>query len=143
MNYISKSSEETENIAFEFSKTLKGGEIITLDGDLGAGKTAFVRGLARGLNITDTVSSPTFTIVNEYRHGDLPLYHFDVYRIGSSDELYDIGWEDYISGNAVVVMEWACKVSDIFEEEPIKIVIEKNPLLGEDYREINIKGANE
>ena len=143
MNYISKSPEETENIAFDFSKTLKGGEIITLDGDLGAGKTAFVRGLARGLNITDTVSSPTFTIVNEYRHGNLPLYHFDVYRIGSSDELYDIGWEDYINGNAVVVMEWASIVSDIFEEEPIKIVIEKNPLLGEDYREINIKGAIE
>ena len=142
MKYHSNNTEETERLAYEFARSLKGGEIITLDGDLGAGKTAFVRGLVKGLGITDTVSSPTFTIVNEYRHGTIPVFHFDVYRIGSSDELYDIGWEDYINSDAVIVMEWACIVSDIFEEEPIRVVIDKIPSLGEDVREITIEGAN-
>lgn len=140
MKYLSHNTEETEQFAYDFARKLKGGEIITLDGDLGAGKTAFVRGLARGLEITDTVSSPTFTIVNEYRHGRIPVFHFDVYRISSSEELYDIGWDDYVNANAVIVMEWACIVSDIFEEEPIRIQINKIPTLGEDIREITIEG---
>lgn len=140
MKYLSHNTEETEQFAYDFARKLKGGEIITLDGDLGAGKTAFVRGLARGLGITDTVSSPTFTIVNEYRHGRIPVFHFDVYRISSSEELYDIGWDDYVNANAVIVMEWACIVSDIFEEEPIRIQINKIPTLGEDIREITIEG---
>ncbi len=143
MKYISNSAHETENIAFSFAKTLKGGEIITLDGDLGAGKTAFVRGLAKGLGVTDIVSSPTFTIVNEYRHGKIPLFHFDVYRIGQSEEMYDIGWEDYISQGAVVIVEWAVIVSDIFVDEPIRINIYKDSENGEDYREINIEGATQ
>ena len=140
MKYLSHNTEETEQFAYDFARKLKGGEIITLDGDLGAGKTAFVRGLARGLEITDTVSSPTFTIVNEYRHGRIPVFHFDVYRISSSEELYDIGWDDYVNANAVIVIEWACIVSDIFEEEPIRIQINKIPTLGEDIREITIEG---
>ena len=140
MKYLSHNTEETDQFAYDFARKLKGGEIITLDGDLGAGKTAFVRGLARGLEITDTVSSPTFTIVNEYRHGRIPVFHFDVYRISSSEELYDIGWDDYVNANAVIVMEWACIVSDIFEEEPIRIQINKIPTLGEDIREITIEG---
>ncbi len=141
MLYTSYSAEETENIAFEFAKTLSGGEIITLDGDLGAGKTAFVRGLARGLQIKDRVSSPTFTIVNEYRSGRIPLLHFDVYRVGSIDEMYDIGWEDYISQGAVVVVEWAVNIYDIFDDNCIRINITKDLSISEDYRQITIQGA--
>lgn len=140
MEYISHSTEETENIAYEFAKTLRGGEVITLDGDLGAGKTAFTRGLARGLGITDSVSSPTFTIVNEYRNGETPLFHFDVYRLESSDEMYDIGWEDYISQGAVIVIEWAKNIADILEE-CIAIDITKDLNISEDYRKIVIKGV--
>ena len=143
MKYISNSPEETEKIAFELAKCFKGNDIITLDGDLGAGKTAFVRGLARGLGIEDVICSPTFTIVNEYRKGNIPLLHFDVYRIESSEEMYDIGWEDYISEGAIVVVEWATLIEDIFDDNIIKIYISKNLSLGEDYREINIEGITE
>ncbi len=143
MKYISNSPEETENIAFQLAGLLKENDIITLDGDLGAGKTAFVRGLAKGLGIEDAVSSPTFTIVNEYRKGNVPLFHFDVYRIESSDEMYDIGWEDYISQGAIVIVEWATLIEDIFDENVIKIYISKNLDLGEDYREISVEGITE
>ncbi len=138
MKHISLSLEETEKIAYNFAKTLSGGEIITLDGDLGAGKTAFVRGLALGLGISDNVSSPTFTIVNEYHSGSVPLMHFDVYRIGSSEEMYDIGWEDYISRGAVVVVEWSKNIYDIFDGSQIEINITKNLDISENYREILI-----
>ena len=140
MKYISTSTDQTEQIAFEISKHLKPKDIITLDGDLGAGKTAFVRGLARGLGIEDVISSPTFTIVNEYRKGVLPIFHFDVYRIESSEEMYDIGWEDYLRQDAVVVIEWAKIIEDILDDNIIKINITKDLSVGEDYREINIEG---
>ena len=109
-----------------------------MDGDLGAGKTAFVRGLALGLGIIDNVSSPTFTIVNEYHSGNIPLMHFDVYRIGSSEEMYDIGWEEYISKGAVVVVEWSKNIYDIFDGSQIEINITKNLDISENYREILI-----
>ncbi len=142
MIYKSYSPEETEQIAFEFSKTLSGGQVITLDGDLGAGKTAFVRGIAVGLGITDRVSSPTFTIVNEYRKGKIPLFHFDVYRITSEEEMYDIGWDDYISQNAVVVVEWASNIEQLFSDDGIiRIEITKDLSVSEDYRQITIKGT--
>ena len=141
MKYISDSAEKTETIAAEFAKKLKGGEIITLDGDLGAGKTAFVRGLAKGLGITDRVVSPTFTIVNEYRHGKIPLFHFDVYRIGSSDEMYDVGWEEYINSGGIAVVEWAVNIEDILDENCIKINIAKNLDISDDYREITLRGV--
>ena len=141
MKYISDSTEKTETIAAEFAKKLKGGEIITLDGDLGAGKTAFVRGLAKGLGITDRVVSPTFTIVNEYRHGKIPLFHFDVYRIGSSDEMYDIGWEEYVNSGGIAVVEWAVNIEDILDENCIKINIAKNLDISDDYREITLRGV--
>lgn len=141
MKYISYTTEETEEFAAKLAKTLSGGEIITLDGDLGAGKTAFVRGLAKGLGITDRVSSPTFTIVNEYRNGKIPLFHFDVYRISSSDEMYDIGWDDYISQNAVVVVEWSVNISDILDMKHISVNISKDLSISEQYREISIEGA--
>lgn len=142
MKYISNSAESTEKIAAEFAQGLKGGEIITLDGDLGAGKTAFVRGVACGLGITDRVVSPTFTIVNEYRHGSIPLFHFDVYRISSADEMYDIGWDDYINSGGIVVVEWAVNIEDILNGDVIRINISKNLDVSEDYREIIIEGAH-
>ena len=96
MRFVTHSADETEALGERLAKTLLGGEIIAFTGDLGAGKTAFTRGLARGLGIPMRVTSPTYTIVNEYTGGRLPLFHFDMYRLGSSDELFDIGWEDYL-----------------------------------------------
>ena len=105
---ISNSVEETERIAAEYAAGLKAGDVLFFRGDLGAGKTAFVRGLAAGLGIApETVSSPTFTFVKEYRGGRLPLAHFDMYRVGSADDLYSIGFFDYIGGDAVVAVEWS------------------------------------
>ncbi len=142
MEYKSLSSNQTEQIASDIAAKLRGGEIITLDGDLGAGKTAFVRGLARGLEIDDRVVSPTFTIVNEYTHGRIPLFHFDVYRLGSADELYDIGWEDYLLRGGIIVVEWADIVSEIFSgEECIRVRISKDMSISEDYRIISVEGA--
>ena len=139
MFFESHSPEETEKIAYEFASTLTGGEVITLDGDLGAGKTAFVRGLARGLGISDVISSPTFTIVNEYRKGQIPLFHFDVYRIESSDEMYDIGWDDYLSQGAVIVVEWSVNIPDLFRDEHLEIKITKDLSKSENYRQITIE----
>ena len=101
MDYLSNSVEETEALGAELAGRLEPGDVVAFTGDLGAGKTAFVRGLARGLGIPDRVTSPTFTIVNEYEGGRLPLFHFDMYRLGSADELYDIGWEDYLARGGV------------------------------------------
>ena len=141
MTYKSYSCEETEKIAYALAEKLHGGEIITLDGDLGAGKTAFVRGLAAGLGISDRVVSPTFTIVNEYSGEGLPLFHFDVYRIGSPDEMYDIGWEDYLGGGGVTVIEWAVNIEEILKDEKIiKITIDKDLDVSEDYRIITVDG---
>ena len=141
MTYKSYSCEETEKIAYALAEKLHGGEIITLDGDLGAGKTAFVRGLAAGLGISDRVVSPTFTIVNEYSGERLPLFHFDVYRIGSPDEMYDIGWEDYLDRGGVTVIEWAVNIEEILKDEKIiKITIDKDLDVSEDYRIITVEG---
>ena len=136
MNYISKSYEETQKIASDFAKQLKPGDVITLDGDLGAGKTAFTGGLAKGLGISGYVTSPTFTIVNEYQMGSMPLFHFDVYRIESMDDLYDIGWEDYIMQGGVCVIEWADIIRDGLDLPYYEIRITK--LDSEDTRQISI-----
>jgi len=143
MIYHSKSYEETQNIAESFAKTLKPNDLVTLDGDLGAGKTAFTGGLAKGLGINSYVTSPTFTIVNEYHGGKMPLYHFDVYRLGSIDDLYDIGWEDYINSGAVCVVEWADIIRDGLDMPYYEVRINKTPQ-GDDTREISIvfKGDN-
>lgn len=143
MEYKSYSSEETEKIAHEISKEFSNGGIITLDGDLGAGKTAFVRGFAKGLGTKDTVVSPTFTIVNEYLHGDIPIFHFDVYRIDSPDEMYDIGWEDYLSRGGVILVEWAVNIKELFENEKyVEINITKDLDISEDYRLITVRRHN-
>ena len=138
MIYKSNSRKETENIAKAFAKTLKKGDVVCINGDLGSGKTAFTAGLAKGMGITDVISSPTFTIVN-CPSGDMPLYHFDVYRISDSSEMYDIGFDEYISGDGVSVIEWAEIISDILPEERYDITITKNLEIHDDFREITIE----
>lgn len=138
MIYKTNSPDETFSAGREFAQNLKAGDVITLDGDLGAGKTAFTRGIADGLGIKDAVVSPTFTVVNEYVNGVIPLFHFDVYRIESSEDLYDIGWEDYLNRNGIIIVEWASMVEDIFDMPFYKINITKNPDISYDYREIEI-----
>ena len=113
--FITSSEGETEDLGRRLGQRLEPGAVIAFTGGLGAGKTAFVRGLARGLGITDRVTSPTFTIVNEYEGGRLPLFHFDMYRLGSSDELFDIGWEDYLRRGGVCAVEWSERVADALE----------------------------
>ncbi len=137
MTIISKSEAETEAAGEQFAKTLPDGAVVALYGDLGAGKTAFVRGMARGLGIDARVSSPTFTIVNEYL-GARELYHFDMYRLGSSDELFDIGWEDYLSRGGICAVEWSENVADAFEGDQICVRIEKT---GDAERTITIGEA--
>lgn len=112
MEYHTHSEGETEAVGEALGKRISPGTVIAFTGDLGAGKTAFTRGLARALGVTDRVTSPTFTIVNEYEGGRLPLFHFDMYRLESSDELFDIGWEDYLRRGGVCAVEWSEKVSD-------------------------------
>lgn len=136
--YESYSYEDTAGIAAELAKTLKGGEFIAMYGDLGAGKTAFVQGLAKALGITRHVTSPTFNIVNEYE-GRLPLYHFDVYRIADPDEMYEIGFEEYLYSDGVCVVEWAELIEELFPEEYLRLVIEKDDSRGLDYRRITIE----
>ena len=138
MKFTTNSPEETEKLGAALAKTLKPGTIIAYRGDLGAGKTAFTRGLARGLGCREMVTSPTYTIVNEYLGGRLPLFHFDMYRLHSSDDLWDIGWEDYLERGGVCAVEWSENVADAMEN-PITITIEK---LGEDTRRITIEGGN-
>ena len=125
MTFTTHSAAETEALGERLAARLTGGEVIAYTGDLGAGKTAFTRGLARGLGITDRVTSPTFTIVNEYEGGRLPLFHFDMYRLSSSDELYDIGWEDYLARGGICAVEWSENVSDAMEPGTITISIRR------------------
>ena len=137
MEFITNSPEETEKIGEALAKSLQPGTILAYRGDLGAGKTAFTRGLARGLGCKETVTSPTYTIVNEYLGGRLPLFHFDMYRLASSDGLWDIGWEDYLDREGVCAVEWSENVQDAMEDA-ITVTIEK---LGENTRQITIEGG--
>lgn len=139
MTYQTESAEETEQLGARLAEQLHGGEVIAYTGDLGAGKTAFTRGLAWGLGITERVTSPTFTIVNEYPNGRLPLFHFDMYRLGSSDELYDIGWEDYLSRGGVCAVEWSEVVEDAIEGNVIRIDLKNGT--SPDCRLITITGV--
>lgn len=137
--YISRSEAETEAIGEKFAQGLAGGTVVAMYGDLGAGKTAFVRGMARGMGLSCRVSSPTFTIVNEYE-GERELIHFDMYRLESSDELFDIGWEDYLNRGAVCAVEWSEKVEDAFYGDETIVRIEK---LGDTERRITIEGGRD
>ena len=136
---ISHSERETEELGARFAQGLPGGSVVAMYGDLGAGKTAFVRGMARGMGITCRVSSPTFTIVNEYL-GERELIHFDMYRLSGADELFDIGWEDYLSRGAVCAVEWSENVEDAFFGDEIRVTIEK---LSDTARKITIEGAEQ
>ena len=137
MEFITHSPEETEKIGETLAKSLQPGTVLAYRGDLGAGKTAFTRGLARGLGCKETVTSPTYTIVNEYLGGRLPLFHFDMYRLASSDDLWDIGWEDYLEREGVCAVEWSENVADAMENA-VTVTIEK---LGETTRRITIEGG--
>jgi len=133
--YISHSELETEKIGEQFAKNLTAGTVVAMYGDLGAGKTAFVRGMARGMGLDCRVSSPTFTIVNEYQ-GERELIHFDMYRLNDSDELFDIGWEDYLARGAVCAVEWSEKIDDAFYGDETVVRIEK---LGDSDRQITVE----
>ena len=138
MEFITNAPSETEAVGVALGKILKPGTVLAYEGDLGAGKTAFTRGLARGLGCTDMVTSPTYTIVNEYLSGRMPLFHFDMYRLRSSDDLFDIGWEDYLERGGVCAVEWSENVADAMEDA-IRIRIEKT---GDESRRITIEGGD-
>ena len=125
MELLSHSPEDTEDIGARLAEQLEPGAVVAFTGDLGAGKTAFTRGLARGLGIPDRITSPTFTIVNEYEGGRLPLFHFDMYRLGSADELFDIGWEDYLRRGGVCAVEWSENIADALEEDTVRVDIRR------------------
>ena len=139
MQITTRSADETQALGHKLASRLAPGDVIAYFGDLGAGKTAFTRGLAQGLGITDPVTSPTYTIVNEYLSGRIPLFHFDMYRLSSSDELFDIGWEDYLSRGGVCAVEWSENVEDALQDA-IRVTIEKDAD-EPDTRHITITGG--
>ena len=140
MTIETNSPEETFALGQELGEQAKAGQIYTLNGDLGVGKTVFTQGIARGLGITEAVSSPTFTIVQVYEEGRLPFYHFDVYRIGDIEEMEEIGYDDYFFGNGVCMIEWAELIEELIPENSIHVTIEKDLEKGFDYRRITITG---
>ena len=139
MEVISNSPTETEELGARLAARLAPGAIVAFTGDLGAGKTAFTRGLARGLGVEERVTSPTFTIVNEYEGGRLPLFHFDMYRLGSSEELFDIGWEDYLARGGVCAVEWSEIIDDALEGDVVRVDIRRGD--SDSQRVITITGG--
>lgn len=140
MQITTHSADETQALGKKLAESLRPGDVIAYFGDLGAGKTAFTRGIAEGLGVLEQVTSPTYTIVNEYLSVRLPLFHFDMYRLGSSDELFDIGWEDYLARGGVCAVEWSENVEDALQDA-IRITIEKDSL-APDTRHITIEGGS-
>ncbi len=136
MKRITHSPAETEALGEALAQILRPGDVVALTGDLAAGKTRFVAGLARGLGLTDSVTSPTFAIAHEYREGPVPLFHFDMYRLSSSEELYDIGWEDYLAQGGICAVEWSENVADAMPPQSIFVDIR---ILDEETREITIR----
>ena len=137
--YDSFSEEMTFEIGKKLGEKADKGEIICLEGDLGVGKTVFTKGFAEGLNIEENIDSPTFTIVQEYTEGRLPLYHFDVYRIGDISEMDEIGYEDYFFGEGVCLIEWASRIEELIPESAIRIIIEKDLSRGFEYRRVVVE----
>lgn len=133
------SEKETRDFAYKIAQEVQPGQVYCLDGDLGVGKTVFTKGFALGLGIEDDITSPTFTIVNEYHSGRMPFYHFDVYRIGDEDEMFDIGFDEYIDGNGVCLIEWAELIKSIIPKNAIYIKISKDLSKGLDYRKIEVE----
>ena len=139
MQITTHSADETQALGIKLAKRLQPGDVIAYFGDLGAGKTALTRGIAQGLGITDIVTSPTYTIVNEYLSGRMPLFHFDMYRLDSADDLFDIGWEDYLARGGVCAVEWSENVEEALSGA-IRITISKDPA-DENVRTITIEGG--
>ena len=139
MEFETFSPEETLELGRKFGREAQPGEVYTLVGDLGVGKTVFTQGIAQGLGIEEPVNSPTFTIVQVYEEGRLPLYHFDVYRIGDIEEMDEIGYEDYFYGEGLTMIEWANLIEEILPDHYREITIEKDLEKGFDYRKITIK----
>ena len=133
------SPEDTFGVGEQLAKEACPGDIYTLEGDLGVGKTIFTKGVARGLGIDEPVTSPTFTILQEYESGRLPLYHFDVYRIGDPEEMDEIGYEDYFYGQGICLIEWASRIEELIPAEAIRVCIDKDLEKGLDYRRIRIE----
>ena len=140
MEYTSNSPQETFALGKRLGEQAKPGEVYCLDGDLGVGKTIFTQGFAAGLGIDEPVNSPTFTIVQQYDSGRIPLYHFDVYRIGDIEEMEEIGYDDYFFGQGICLIEWANLIEEILPENLIQITIEKDLEKGFDYRRITVTG---
>ena len=140
MEYLSHSEQETEELGAALAGRLKAGDVVAYRGDLGAGKTAFTRGLARGLGCTGRVTSPTFTIVNEYE-GRIPLFHFDLYRLGDEEELWDIGWEDYLGRGGVCAVEWSENFPSALPPDSVTVTIRRCPE-NEDWRRITVEGVS-
>lgn len=139
MEFVTHSREETEALGGRLASALTEGRVVAFTGDLGAGKTAFVSGMARSLGVEERVTSPTFTIVNEYEGGRLPLFHFDMYRLGSADELFHIGWEDYLARGGVCAVEWSENVAEAIEPDAVRVSIRRGA--GDDDRVITIEGV--
>ncbi len=138
-----KNAKETFQLGKKIGERAQPGQIYTLNGDLGVGKTVFTQGVARGLEIREPVNSPTFTILQEYEGGRLPFYHFDVYRIGDIEEMEEIGYDDYFFGEGICLIEWAQLIEEILPENVISVTIEKDPAKDFDYRKITIEGLEE
>ena len=132
------SREDTLQIAYQMAQNAQPGQVYALIGDLGVGKTVFTKGFAEGLGIEEPVSSPTFTILQIYEEGRLPLYHFDVYRIEEPEEMEEVGFDDYVYGDGVCLIEWAGRIEEILPEETIWVRIEKDLAQGLDYRRITV-----
>ena len=143
MVYETFSAEETEKLGEQIGREAKPGEVYTLIGDLGVGKTVFTQGFAEGLGIQEPVTSPTFTIVQQYEEGRMPLYHFDVYRIGDIEEMDEIGFEDYVFGDGVSLIEWANLIDEILPANRTEITIEKDLEQGFDFRRITVEKRGE
>ncbi len=140
MEFLTHSREETEALGARLARALAGGRVVAFTGDLGAGKTAFVSGMARELGVEERVTSPTFTIVNEYEGGRLPLFHFDMYRLDSADELFHIGWEDYLARGGVCAVEWSENVAGAIEPDAVRVSIVRGDR--DDDRKITIEGVD-
>lgn len=138
MVYETFSRDDTFELGRKIGSVVKPGDIICLDGNLGVGKTVFAQGVAAGLMIDEDICSPTFTLIQEYTTGRIPLYHFDVYRISGPWDMEDIGYEDYFYGEGVCLVEWGCMIKDLFPPDTVFITIEKNPEKGFDYRKITV-----
>lgn len=139
MEFVTHSREETEALGARLAEALAEGRVVAFTGDLGAGKTAFVSGMARTLGVEERVTSPTFTVVNEYEGGRLPLFHFDMYRLDSADELFHIGWEDYLARGGICAVEWSENVEEAIESDAVRVSIVRGD--GDDDRIITIEGV--